>query len=62
MNFCYRVEVRHLDVTEEKRDLVIVMGYRMSVSCQYEVQCCSRTDAVRYFCADIEKCQNHCTS
>lgn len=55
MNFCHKVEVHHLDVTEENRDLVIVVGYKMSVSCQYEVQCFSRTDPVRYFCAEIEK-------
>lgn len=60
MNFCHKVEVHHLDVTEN-RDLVIVVGFKMSVSCQYEMQCCSRTDPVRYFCAEIEKYQNPCT-
>lgn len=62
MSLCYEVEVHHSGMTKEKRDLVIVMGYRMSVSCQAEVQCCSRTDSVRYFCAEIEKWQNHCTT
>lgn len=47
MNLCCEVEAHHLDVTEEKRDLVAVE--------------CSNTDSMSYFCAEMEKCQNLCT-
>lgn len=46
VNLCCKVEAHHLDVTE-KRDLVAVRV--------------SRTESMRYFCAEMGKCQNLCT-